>query len=72
MSTPELFTTELRTLGHAVCNLFSKVGAFLVPFLVQESTFSDTTVAIVLAAANIIAAFIVLLLPETAGAPSDR
>eukprot|EP01036_Dinobryon_divergens_P026166 gene26166-34783_t len=65
VSTPELFSTELRTLGHAVCNLCSKVGAFMVPFLVQDSSFSPSTVAMTLAAFNIIAALAVLLLPET-------
>ena len=66
VSTPELYPTKFRTIGHAVCIAMSKIGAFLCPYLVI-SNLSVFTVSGVLAVMNILAAISVIYLKETSG-----
>lgn len=64
--TPELYTTEVRTMGHSVGASWSKLGAFLAAYLVV-SDISDFGLGFTLAIMNLIAALAALCLPETAG-----
>lgn len=64
--TPELYSTEYRTFGHAICVSMSKVGAFISPYIVV-STFSISAVATILGVANGLAVFFVYLLPDSTG-----
>jgi hypothetical protein len=64
--TPELYSTEYRTFGHAVCVVNSKIGAFISPYIVISSA-SIPAVATILGIANGIAALFAYTLPETAG-----
>lgn len=62
--TPELYSTNVRTVGHASCIAFSKLGSFISPFLVV-STLSYYQVGLILGTLNVFAALSALLLPET-------
>lgn len=64
--TPELYPTETRTMAHAVCSSLSKIGAFLVSFLIF-SDLSNTTVSLFLCFMNMVAVGATFLLPETLG-----
>lgn len=54
----------MRTIGHASCVTWSKIGGILVPFFVV-SNYSTIVVGIVLCLVNFIGAFISTTLPET-------
>jgi MFS family permease len=64
--TPELYPTEYRTFGHAICVSMSKVGAFISPYIVV-STFSIPAVATILGIANALAVVSVYFLPDSTG-----
>lgn len=64
--TPELYPTDVRTLGHAVGNALSKVGAFLVSYMIF-SPISNMACAVLLAIFNIVAVLFTSRLPETKG-----
>jgi hypothetical protein len=66
VTTPELYSTDMRTVGHAMCVAFSKFGAFCSPFMVISSA-SNVTVGIVLCAMNVIGAVAANFLPDTTG-----
>jgi len=69
--TPEVYPTDLRTVGHASAVAWSKVGAFCVPFLVTSNV-STTVVGLVLALVNFCGAFACHFLPETKGIALDQ
>lgn len=71
MATPELYTTDLRTEGHAVASAISNITAFMVPYLIFSSA-STWTVALILALVNAFAVVACLQLPETTGRFLDR
>lgn len=64
--TPELYSTEYRTFGHAICVSMSKVGAFISPYIVV-SAFSIPAVATILGVANGLAVLCAYLLPDSTG-----
>lgn len=66
VATPELYATEYRTIGHATCVSFSKIGAMVSPYIVI-SALDPIYVGIILAAVNLIAACSAWCLPETTG-----
>jgi len=66
VSTPELYTTETRTVGHASSVAWSKVGAFISPYVVVSSL-SPFALGVILGIVNVIAAIASHMLPETSG-----
>jgi len=66
VATPELYATEVRATGHAVCSSLARVGAFFSPYIVFSNA-SVFTVGVLLATANFVAASVSLMLPETKG-----
>jgi hypothetical protein len=70
--TPELFPTSLRAHGHSSAACFSRVGATLCPYLVQNRDIPVTTVGVILCLLNALAAMATLLLPETKGQTMER
>ena len=64
--TPELYKTSVRATGHSSCNGFTRVGAFLSPFMVQ-SDLANIKVSSLLFAANVIGMLCSTCLPETLG-----
>ena len=64
VTTPELYSTEMRTVGHSTCVAMSKLGAFCAPYLIISSA-SDVTVGIVLCVMNVIGAVAANFLPDT-------
>jgi hypothetical protein len=56
----------MRTVGHATCVAFSKLGAFACPFMVISPA-SNVTVGIVLCVMNVVGAVASNFLPETTG-----
>lgn len=64
MTTPELYSTEMRTVGHAFCVAASKIGAFFSPFLVISSA-PAPVVGLVLGLMNLVGAVACNFLPET-------
>lgn len=70
VSTPELYPTEYRTVGHASCVSFSKIGALLSPYIVISSL-SPMVVGVILGIVNVVAAISSWNLPETTGTSSS-
>mgnify|MGYP003709178349 CR=1 FL=1 len=66
MTTPELYSTDMRTVGHATAVALCKLGAFFAPFMVVSSA-SNVTVGIVLCVMNVIGAVACNMLPDTTG-----
>lgn len=66
--TPELYPTQYRTFGHALCVVNSKIGAFICPYVVV-SALSVPTVSVVLGVANVCASIASYMLPEATGQP---
>jgi len=66
VTTPELYSTEMRTVGHSTCVAISKFGSFAAPYLVISSA-SDVTVGIVLCVMNVVGAVAANFLPDTTG-----
>ena len=64
--TPELFSTELRTMGHSSCTAVSRVGSFFTSFLVV-SNLDFATIGVVLGLLNLVTALAAHLLPDTTG-----
>jgi hypothetical protein len=64
--TPELLSTELRTVGHGSCYAISKMGSFLAPYLVVSQA-SYLFIGSLLALLQFVAAIAAHMLPETAG-----
>lgn len=62
--TPELYTTENRTMGHAAAVTLSKLAAFISPFAVT-STLSIYELGCLLGVLNVVASVVSLTLPET-------
>ncbi|XP_077490763.1 solute carrier family 22 member 3-like [Amblyomma americanum] len=62
----EVFPTVLRTMGVGVCLMAIRLGSALVPFLLETKRYTHESVPmVVLAAIYMLAAILVLLLPET-------
>lgn len=70
VTTPELFTTDVRTMGHAVGASASKLGAFCTSYLVL-SNINDIGLALTLAIFNFIAVGASIMLPDTTGVSLD-
>ena len=68
--TPELYKTDVRATGHASCNAFTRIGGFLVPFVVQ-SKLTNLTVGVILACVNIIGITMSFVLPNMKGRDID-
>ena len=64
VTTPELLSTEMRTVGHSSCTAVSKLCSFLAPYLIISSL-SYFSIGLVLGLLNVIAAVAANLLPET-------
>lgn len=64
--TPELFSTETRTMGHASCTAVSRVGSFFASFVVISSL-NYAAVGCILGVLNVLAAVAAHMLPETSG-----
>jgi putative MFS transporter len=64
--TPELYKTHVRATGHSSCNGFTRIGAFLSPFMVQ-SDLPNTAVASLIFCANMVGVMCTMCLPETLG-----
>ena len=71
VATPELYKTSLRATGHASCNAWARIGAFIVPFVVQ-SALSPMTVGTVLLAVNLVGTFGSLMIPDMTGRDIDN
>eukprot|EP01032_Pedospumella_encystans_P012867 gene12867-14852_t len=71
VTTPELYSTEMRTVGHSTCVAISKFGSFAAPYLVISSA-SDVTVGIVLCVLNITGAVAANFLPDTTDMKMDQ
>jgi len=71
VTTPEQYTTEMRTVGHASCVAWSKVGAFAAPFVVS-SPLPAVLVGILLCGGNLIGALACTTMPETLGVQLDQ
>jgi MFS family permease len=69
--TPELFPTHLRATGHSIASSVSRLGAFSAPFIVDNHSFSEFSVGLVLAIVSIVAAGAAFTLPETKGKDLD-
>jgi MFS family permease len=65
--TPELYPTKMRAIGHSLSTSFSRVGAILSPFIVQNSMISKEWIGGILCVVNLVSVFSVSLLPETFG-----
>jgi hypothetical protein len=70
VTTPEQYSTEMRTVGHASCVALSKSGAFLAPFMIT-STLSNVSVGTILCGVNLVGALAALQLVETSGVEMD-
>lgn len=70
--TPELFTTELRSSGHSIANCMARVGAFIVPFIINSKQLTHLHVSIILSIICGIATITSFFLPETAGRDIDE
>jgi MFS family permease len=66
VATPELYSTEHRGTGHAVCSAAARVGAFFSPYFVV-SALSIELIALSLGGISVLTALVVWFLPETAG-----
>lgn len=64
--TPELFSTETRTMGHSSCTAVSRIGSFLASFVVISSL-NYTAVGCILGVLNVLAAVAAHFLPDTSG-----
>eukprot|EP00605_Chrysophyceae_sp_TOSAG23-4_P001840 GSChrysophyteH1.ASY1.ANO1.2032.1 assembled CDS len=69
--TPELYKTDVRATGHASCNAWTRVGAFIVPFVVQ-SKLSTFTVGCIIGGVNCIGVVVSLLVPSMIGRDIDN
>jgi MFS family permease len=65
VATPELYPTKLRAIGHSLCTSFSRVGAILSPFIVQNPLISKEWIGMILCFVNLISVVAVSWLPET-------
>lgn len=70
VASPELYPTEIRATGHAICNAVARIGALLSPYVVMSSL-GIPTVATVLCITSMLAGLAAKLTPETAGADLD-
>mmetsp|Transcript_9700 Transcript_9700/g.16043 ORF Transcript_9700/g.16043 Transcript_9700/m.16043 type:complete len:502 (+) Transcript_9700:86-1591(+) len=66
VSTAEIYTTELRTTGHASANAVGRTGAFFSPYLVGGNN-SMLAVGSIMLAIHLFTAFCAYHLPETKG-----
>jgi hypothetical protein len=71
VATPELYSTEHRGTGHAVCSAAARVGAFFSPYFVV-SALSIELIALSLGGISVLTALVVWFLPETAGSFLDN
>lgn len=65
--TPELYPTNMRAIGHSLSTSFSRVGAILSPFVIQNPMISKEWIGVILCLANLLSVLSVSLLPETFG-----
>mmetsp|Transcript_22109 Transcript_22109/g.33475 ORF Transcript_22109/g.33475 Transcript_22109/m.33475 type:complete len:501 (+) Transcript_22109:47-1549(+) len=66
VSTAEIYTTEVRTTGHASANAMGRTGAFFSPYLVGGNM-SMLAVGSIMLAIHLFTAFCAYHLPETKG-----
>mmetsp|Transcript_1195 Transcript_1195/g.1945 ORF Transcript_1195/g.1945 Transcript_1195/m.1945 type:complete len:485 (+) Transcript_1195:25-1479(+) len=71
VSTPELFSTELRATGHSVANCMARIGAFLSPYVAESTSISHFVIGVIFAIINFIGMIAVYFLPETKGKDLD-
>ena len=65
VSTAEVFTTEVRGVGHSTANAMARLGAFFAPFVVDDM--SLTQIGVIMLVVHFFTVFCVARLPETAG-----
>jgi len=63
ISTAEIYTTEIRTTGHAGASAMARLGAFLCPFVVED--YDLRTVGFVMIVFHLVAVISGTMLPET-------
>jgi len=71
LSAPELLPTKVRTTGHSVASAIGRIGAFLCPFLVSEST-PLKTIGTTMLCIHIVTVFSAYQFPETSGLAMGR
>jgi hypothetical protein len=64
VGTAEILTTEIRNTGHAAANAWARLGGFLSPYLVKEST-NKMVVGGTMLGVALLAALCAWGLPET-------
>ena len=69
--TPELYTTEVRTIALSFLFFISRVAALISSYFVDDYSISTTTIAIVLAVVNAVTAISLLYIRETKGQDMD-
>ncbi|PIK46954.1 putative organic cation transporter protein-like, partial [Apostichopus japonicus] len=65
----ELFPTTLRGVGLGSCSTVARVGSILAPLMIVLGDVYDDLHLIIFATCSIVAALVVLFLPETRGEP---
>ncbi|KAJ1432982.1 hypothetical protein B484DRAFT_478481 [Ochromonadaceae sp. CCMP2298] len=71
VTTPEYYSTQIRTVGHASCVAWSKVGALCAPFMITSSL-SNVAVGTILRLVNLVGAVAAQMLRETGGLELDK
>jgi MFS family permease len=67
VATPELYPTSMRAVGHSLCTAFSRIGAIISPYVIQNQLMSEQSIGVVLCLVNLISMFSIACLPETLG-----
>ncbi|XP_074662567.1 uncharacterized protein LOC141915059 [Tubulanus polymorphus] len=67
--TPELFPTNLRNTGLAVCNVSSRIGAMIAPFSTYVIRIIPWLPGVIIGAMCVVAGILALCLPETHDKP---
>jgi MFS family permease len=67
VATPELYPTSMRAVGHSLCTAFSRIGAIISPYVIQNQLISEQSIGIILCIVNLISMFSIASLPETLG-----
>lgn len=67
VATPELYPTSLRAVGHSICTAFSRMGAMIAPYIIQNRLISEKEIGIILCFLNMISMLSIAYLPETLG-----
>jgi MFS family permease len=67
VSTAEIFSTEMRGVGHSSANALARIGAFFCPIFIENSNIPLIQVGMVMLLIHCVTAFCVAMLPETMG-----